>query len=1095
MTCLFGKHFYLLFLLVCPLSAAQPWTLALFTSDPHAVLAAAARYAVPDGLNAITFDYSVDIQIDDSGKMKQTTRSVTRVLRLQGIAGARRISIAWVPWRQNRPTVKVRVITADGKAHLLDQTQVAQSNSAEGRAVLSAVLPYVDVDSVVELEIDESDREAAMPGARFGEVIPNTPFLIGDFRVGINGSGLHAEVRGFREPPRMISQSMGQVQRLAIEASNVPPLYASGLLPPETASRPTVDFSSAANWHAVAQWYAAKFQSASPAPPNAHPPSPENRLAAIEDAFEDLRAKVHESGARFGAAPYAPESPAETLKTGAGASEDEAALLISKLAALGIAAKPALVSAEPDPDVLRNLPGLEAFNHVLVYVPGPQPLWIDPAAEFTPVSYLPLRDQGRSALIIDAATTDLTRIPESTAADNRESHTLDLHLGDGTPATLTETIDASGAFDALLRPLADQLKSDDTGERDKTETLLARAAGMQHVTKTETANAKKLLQPFQIRVTGEGYAGSQLSDEGGFVDLPGPVSTNVRRLAVALRLGTNPESGVPARNFDYYVPPAFTEENTYKIVLPLGFKFKALPQLSSFTVGPLQFSASAQLQSDGSLRISYHFVSPKNRYTPQEVDAVRHDVPKLATNLGVRVLFYNIAEAKLADGDLQEAIALLRKHSAAAPSNTAVQFRLATAYVNAGARQAAVHICNQILAKDPKDAAAYARLGWIYSHDEFGRPYRAGMNSAEAEKAYLKAIDLDAKPGYSVDLATLYTFNSAGIRFGSSARVDDAVRLYAQAGLDALARSGAINDYAAALLFSKQYPRLRQFFLYPQADHADPAIKLAGIAAGSSLDEAKSEVEYDFPDPSKRRTALAEAARFLLLSRAFAPAAGLFALAGGAGISNTDLALIQKARNFDSNAASSQPAVAAFQHFIVAVLNPPDPDSWKKFVVPEQRDASWAHVRWQLLQLFGRQELAGQTVSWPWISDVLATAIDYRADPDPQIGDIRIEATLGTGPVQTLAHVVKRGADYLVLNLASPANSNTQQASYQQALAQANSGDLKDARARAYTLMDQGGNAQELLAIFARIADQLDLKDVAADYSARARKTPAVAKP
>src|SRR5581483_396584 len=116
-------------------------------------------------------------------------------------------------------------------------------------------------------------------------------------------------------------------------------------------------------------------------------------------------------------------------------------------------------------------------------------------------------------------------------------------------------------------------------------------------------------------------------------------------------------------------------------------------------------------------------------------------------------------------------------------------------------------------------------------------------------------------------------------------------------------------------------------------------------------------------------------------------------------------------------------------------------------------------------------------------------------EPDPQSGDIRIQATLGAGPAQTLAHVVKRGADYLVLTLVTPASSAADSASYQQALAQANSGDLKDARAGAYTLMDHGGNSLEMLAIFARIAEQLDLKDVAADYSARAKKSSVAAKP
>ncbi len=57
------------------------------------------------------------------------------------------------------------------------------------------------------------------------------------------------------------------------------------------------------------------------------------------------------------------------------------------------------------------------------------------------------------------------------------------------------------------------------------------------------------------------------------------------------------------------------------------------------------------------------------------------------------------------------------------------------------------------------------------------------------------------------------------------------------------------------------------------------------------------------------------------------------------------------------------------------------------------------------------------------------------------------------------------------------------------AIVQAASGDLKDARATAYRLMDTVDDPDESLTIFGRIAEQLDLPNVAADYYKRVKKS------
>ncbi len=226
-----------------------------------------------------------------------------------------------------------------------------------------------------------------------------------------------------------------------------------------------VAFTNVANWQAVAQWYAATIAKVAAPQASTHPTPNQDQLTTVENIVEDVRKKVHRDAIPFGASAYTPRNPTEILQKGSADEKDLAALLISRLAEVGIAAKVALVSADPYPDVVRSLPGLEAFNRVLVYVGGEHPLWIDPSSEFTPVSRLPVPDQGRSALIVDPTTSDLVRTPETTASDNRQIDTSEIRLKDGAPAHVIQTLESRGVFEDLLRSLATSLNSPDVGSK------------------------------------------------------------------------------------------------------------------------------------------------------------------------------------------------------------------------------------------------------------------------------------------------------------------------------------------------------------------------------------------------------------------------------------------------------------------------------------------------------------------------------------------------------------------------------------------------------------------------------------------------------
>jgi len=150
----------------------------------------------------------------------------------------------------------------------------------------------------------------------------------------------------------------------------------------------------------------------------------ESRLAFIQALVSKLHKEVRYTGIEFGQSELQPQPqpPSEVLKRHYGDCKDKASLLVAMLRDSGIPADMALLNAGPARDVTPELPGMNQFDHAIVYVPAAAPggeaLWIDATAEFTRVGDIPYGDQGRLALIIADGTKELTSTPVARPEDS-----------------------------------------------------------------------------------------------------------------------------------------------------------------------------------------------------------------------------------------------------------------------------------------------------------------------------------------------------------------------------------------------------------------------------------------------------------------------------------------------------------------------------------------------------------------------------------------------------------------------------------------------------------------------------------------------------
>ena len=182
---------------------------------------------------------------------------------------------------------------------------------------------------------------------------------------------------------------------------------------------------------------------------------PAARRAKIAAIVKELHHEVRYTGVEFGAAALTPRKPSEVIQRHYGDCKDEANLLVAMLRSAGIKANLALLSTGPGRDVDANLPGINQFNHAIVYLPaggkGEDAMWIDATAEYFAVGTLPFEDQGRNALVISPQTTALTRTPDPRPEDSVLVETRTYTLAELGPSHVEESSDTHGDIDASYR--------------------------------------------------------------------------------------------------------------------------------------------------------------------------------------------------------------------------------------------------------------------------------------------------------------------------------------------------------------------------------------------------------------------------------------------------------------------------------------------------------------------------------------------------------------------------------------------------------------------------------------------------------------------
>ena len=184
--------------------------------------------------------------------------------------------------------------------------------------------------------------------------------------------------------------------------------------------------------------------------------------AGVEAIVAWLHAHIRYTGIELSDAELVPWTPAEVTARGFGDCKDKASLLVAMLRAAGVTANVALLDTGPGIDLDPGLPGLGVFDHAIVReFLGGKDVCNDATESGLPVGQLPIRDQGRRALIAATDTRDLKLTPAAVASDNAIRVVRTYHAKEADHSSVTEVSTTTGIYVADYRTWLRDTKTDD----------------------------------------------------------------------------------------------------------------------------------------------------------------------------------------------------------------------------------------------------------------------------------------------------------------------------------------------------------------------------------------------------------------------------------------------------------------------------------------------------------------------------------------------------------------------------------------------------------------------------------------------------------
>jgi tetratricopeptide (TPR) repeat protein len=783
-------------------------------------------------------------RIAADGTLAYQQRIIYRLDSADGLKNWAEISSQWDPWYEKQAQLQARVLQPNGTFVELDQKTITDApikadddETFSSEHVRRAPLPGLAIGSIVE-EVHTIDEK--IPYSAGGSVYrrafrDNMPLGRERLIVELPVSAPYKDII-HNLPGLAINRSVADGRRhIVYEATGLAARHNSDInLESNAPDIPMVEFGTGSSWAEVASAYEALSDpqivsaDALPVLPDA---LPTERMAKIRAIVQRLHKEVRYTGVEFGAAKLTPQRPSEVIQRHYGDCKDKATLLVAMLRAAGIPANLALLSTGPGLDVDAELPGMNHFNHAIVYVPASgeagkpgsaAPLWIDATAEFFEVGTLPYQDQGRLALVIAPGTKALTKIPDPRPEDSVLVETRTFTLSEMGAAHVVEGSETHGYIDANYR--SNYGGPDTPKMHEELENYVQNAYLAKTLTNVSHGAGADFDHPFQLSLVVDGARRGYTSmNEAVVAIFPNAAANGLPKWLFETPpvVGKDTSEDV-RRDLDlasksrlamYAIRPFISERRT-RVLIPDGFALRSLPPTKTTQMGTATLTEKYGAAEPGVVTATFRFDSGPSNLTVDQVLTLRTAVLELAKREWMGIYFDQIGAKALAAGHIREGLEADHSLISAHPAEALHHVRLARALLDAGIGSEGHDEARRATELDPKSSNAFATLGWTLEHNDLGVRFGKGYDRPAAIAALHQAILLDPDDNDPrFDLAVLYEFNARGIRYAPDADLPKAIAAYRELiertkDKDPQFANQDRENLIYALLFSRQFADL-----------------------------------------------------------------------------------------------------------------------------------------------------------------------------------------------------------------------------------------------------------------------------------------------
>ena len=466
-------------------------------AEIEALLADTPRAAdFPDSGAVVLWETEV-MNVNEDSSYIYSTRRIVKIFNDTGHKFGK-VSIPYTRGNDDITIHHARTLTSDGRVVDLDQRSIVKNipppSAVEAGLFVDARLmhfsmPDMSDNCIIDYAYSSNNRGHLMHGEFWHQVYFQTSVSVQRYRFTIHApkkKTVYYQVTGPQvvENEPTITETR-YARTYTFELRDVPPLREEAFMPAIEDLAYSINITSLDSWDKLMKWYGTLIREQDYVTPEIEQKTKAllrgawSRREKIKRLYEYVATNINYVGIELGIWAIKPHSAPEIFKEGYGDCKDKTTLLSTMLSAVGIQSYPVLISAGDSSRIVREIPSLSYFNHMILAVEGNgdgELIWLDATAETCAFGDLPAGDQDRWALIVNpdflmkerdglnqgATSAEETgrmqdrlyrfaKSPTIEAAANLKNVETRMQVEDDLSVKVTQTLIVTGAFNTKLR--------------------------------------------------------------------------------------------------------------------------------------------------------------------------------------------------------------------------------------------------------------------------------------------------------------------------------------------------------------------------------------------------------------------------------------------------------------------------------------------------------------------------------------------------------------------------------------------------------------------------------------------------------------------